>query len=118
MENEKNIKSYTIAELEARRARGESGTDLVRVRAKSKAQLERDIADDPDFRNVPDDWHTAAEAVMPTAKKLVSIRLDADVVEWFKQQGPGYQTRMNAVLRAFVEHTGEKKTSARGYGSA
>jgi len=31
----------------------------------------------------------------------VSLRVDADVLEWFKAQGPGYQTRMNAVLRAF-----------------
>jgi len=35
------------------------------------------------------------------AKKSIALRVDADVVEWFKSQGPGYQTRMNAVLRAF-----------------
>jgi uncharacterized protein (DUF4415 family) len=35
------------------------------------------------------------------AKTSISLRLDADVLEWFKSQGPGYQTRMNAVLRAF-----------------
>lgn len=34
-------------------------------------------------------------------KRSVSIRVDEDVLEWFKSQGPGYQTRMNAVLRAF-----------------
>jgi uncharacterized protein (DUF4415 family) len=45
--------------------------------------------------------------MMPSSKKLLSLRLDSDVVEWFKQQGPGYQTRMNAVLRAFV-HQAEK----------
>jgi uncharacterized protein (DUF4415 family) len=36
-------------------------------------------------------------------KELIALRVDADVVEWFKSQGPGYQTRMNAVLRAFKE---------------
>ena len=36
-----------------------------------------------------------------SSKALVSLRLDQDVLEWFKGQGPGYQTRMNAVLRAF-----------------
>lgn len=36
-------------------------------------------------------------------KASVSLRVDADVLEWFKAQGPGYQTRMNAVLRAFKE---------------
>lgn len=37
----------------------------------------------------------------PVAKAAVSLRLDQDVLEWFKTQGPGYQTRINAVLRAF-----------------
>lgn len=37
------------------------------------------------------------------AKTSVSLRIDADVLEWFKAQGPGYQTRMNAVLRAFKD---------------
>jgi uncharacterized protein (DUF4415 family) len=37
------------------------------------------------------------------AKTSVSLRVDADVLEWFKAQGPGYQTRMNAVLRAFKD---------------
>ena len=35
------------------------------------------------------------------AKTLVSLRIDADVLEWFKSQGPGYQTKINAVLKAF-----------------
>lgn len=37
------------------------------------------------------------------AKASIALRVDADVLEWFKSQGPGYQTRMNAVLRAFKE---------------
>jgi len=36
-----------------------------------------------------------------SAKTSISLRVDADVLEWFKRQGPGYQTRMNIVLRAF-----------------
>ena len=36
-------------------------------------------------------------------KTSISLRMDADVLDWFKRQGPGYQTRMNAVLRAFKE---------------
>ena len=35
------------------------------------------------------------------AKSAISLRVDQDVLEWFKTQGPGYQTRINAVLRAF-----------------
>lgn len=103
MEKRSAIKSYTAAELEDRRARGGSRTDLAHVRAKSEAELERDIASDSAFQDAPEDWHLAAEAVMPIPKKLLSLRLDVEVVDWFRQQGPGYQTRMNAVLRAFVE---------------
>ena len=36
-------------------------------------------------------------------KSLVSLRLDADVLEWFRAQGAGYQSRMNALLRAYME---------------
>jgi uncharacterized protein (DUF4415 family) len=39
---------------------------------------------------------------VPT-KAAISLRLDADVLEWFKAQGPGYQTRINAVLRAYKD---------------
>ena len=35
------------------------------------------------------------------AKAAISLRIEQDVLEWFKAQGPGYQTRMNAVLRAY-----------------
>lgn len=37
------------------------------------------------------------------AKASISLRVDADVLEWFKSKGPGYQTRINAVLRAFKD---------------
>lgn len=116
MANEDNIKTYTTADLAALRARGESRTDLARVRAKSEAELKQDIAADPDFRDVPDDWHVTAEALMPTPKKLLSLRLDPEVIDWFKEQGPGYQTRINAVLRAFVDRSGKKKAPGAGRG--
>ncbi|MFV0301563.1 MAG: BrnA antitoxin family protein [Paracoccus sp. (in: a-proteobacteria)] len=48
------------------------------------------------------DWSTA-RLVMPEAKKAVSLRIDPDVLDFFKSQGKGYQTRMNAVLRAYME---------------
>ena len=36
-------------------------------------------------------------------KALLSLRIDADVIEWFRAQGPGYQSRMNALLRAYMQ---------------
>jgi uncharacterized protein (DUF4415 family) len=43
------------------------------------------------------------------AKSSISLRVDADVLAWFKAQGPGYQTRINAVLRAFKDASGEDR---------
>src|ERR1700682_6317842 len=110
MVKEKDIRRFSETELEERRARGESRTDLARVRAKMAEELERDIASDADFSGVPEDWYKRAEAMMPTPKKLLSLRIDSDVVDWFKQQGPGYQTRINAVLRAFVQQAAKRLT--------
>ena len=110
MEKDDNIKTFSAAELQERRARGESRTDLHRVQAKSTAELEQDIAGDPDFRDVPETWYETAEAVVPVPKKLLSLRIDNEVIDWFKQQGPGYQTRMNAVLREFVAHKVKSQT--------
>ncbi len=55
------------------------------------------LGDEDDF-----DWSDAA-IVEPAPKVSVSIRLDSDIVEFFKQGGKGYQTRMNSVLRSFME---------------
>jgi uncharacterized protein (DUF4415 family) len=84
------------------RARGGSRSDWARVRAMTEEELEAAIASDPNWREVPRDWYKDAIPVSPGAKKLLSLRLDPDVVEWFRAQGPGYQTRMNAVLRAYM----------------
>jgi len=46
---------------------------------------------------------SSARVVMPNGKTSVHLRLDSDVVEWFKANGKGHLTRMNAVLRAYVE---------------
>jgi uncharacterized protein (DUF4415 family) len=109
MEKKEDIGRYTSAELKAMRARGESKTDWVRFEAKSEEELERDIADDPDYKDVPDDWYKNATLVIPTSKKMLSLRLDSDILDWFKQQGPGYQTRINAVLRAYAEHAKKRR---------
>ena len=95
--------TYTAEELRAMRERGESRTDWARVDAMSEDELERAIAADPDQADLvgPIDWSRVRVGI-PRPKTEVHIRLDADVVDWFKAQGRGYQTRINAVLRAYV----------------
>ncbi|MEG4343487.1 BrnA antitoxin family protein [Microcoleus sp. A003_D6] len=45
-----------------------------------------------------------AKLVEPLTKQAISLRVDSDVLDWFKNQGKGYQSLMNAVLRSYVEH--------------
>jgi uncharacterized protein (DUF4415 family) len=78
-------------------------TDLARLRALTDADVEKAVAEDPDTF-IPDAaWWKRARVVLPGAKEMVTLRLDPDVLAWFRKRGRGYQTRINAVLRAFVE---------------
>lgn len=53
--------------------------------------------------NLGVDWIREGDIFFPVPKVAISIRLDEDVLQWFKDQGPGYQSRINAVLRAYVK---------------
>ena len=55
------------------------------------------------------DWWRHALPITASAKTPLSIQLDADIVAWFRLQGPGYQTRINAVLRTYVQHAAKKR---------
>jgi len=77
---------------------------------KTDKKIKQAVADDPDTF-IPDDaWFARAQIVMPKSKEMVSLRLDHDVLSWFKKTGRGYQTRINAVLKAFIE-TNEHRIS-------
>jgi uncharacterized protein (DUF4415 family) len=75
-------------------------TDWARVTAMRQDEVER-LADEEDGK-LPEGWQKTIVLGVPEPKKDVHIRLDATVLRWFKAQGPGYQTRINEVLRAFV----------------
>ena len=102
MPRSERIVSYTAQEIERMRARGEDRTDWAALDHMSEEELERRIAADPDAETGPIDWATL-EVHPPRSKRHMTLRLDADVVDWFRAQGSGYQTRMNAVLRAYME---------------
>jgi uncharacterized protein (DUF4415 family) len=57
----------------------------------------------PDLANLPEDFWDNANVVTPPPKEAISMRVDQDVLEWFRRQGPRYQTRMNAVLRSYMD---------------
>ena len=62
--------------------------------------------EDIDYSDIPEldeAWFAKAKLRMPVTKEQVTLRLDVDILRFFKAQGKGYQTRINAVLRAYVD---------------
>jgi uncharacterized protein (DUF4415 family) len=104
MRKEGNIVRYTLEELKELSRRGGTKTDLARIDAMTEEELEAAIASDPDWRDVPRDWHKDARPWLPKgAKRQVTLRLDPDLLDWFKGRGRGWQTRINAALRAYMQ---------------
>jgi uncharacterized protein (DUF4415 family) len=58
--------------------------------------------DTSDVPELSEEFFREAKLRLPKGKQSVSLRLDRDVLDWFKRQGKGYQTRINAILRAYV----------------
>lgn len=83
-------------------------TDWARVDALTDEDIAKAVADDPDAAPLDMDW-SKARLVTVKPKIAMSIRVDPDVYDFFKATGKGYQTRMNAVLSAFVDHEKGKK---------
>ena len=102
--SEKHIRPYSKAELEAVIARGEDRTDWARVDGLSEDEIDNAARQDPDSFVGDAAFWQAAELLYPKAgKERVTLRLDADVLDWFRSAGPGYQTRINALRRAFIK---------------
>ena len=75
--------------------------DFVRLGAQTESDI--DATYPPELSDLPDDFWDDAALVLPEPKEPISIRVDRDVLAWFREQGAGYQTRMNAVLRSYME---------------
>ena len=80
----------------------EDGTDWERVAALTDQEVERAIAEDPDAAPVLDEafWRNAEILDPRHEKSTITMHVDDDVLDFFMGGGPGYQSRMNAVLRA------------------
>jgi uncharacterized protein (DUF4415 family) len=86
-----------------RRAKGNGRTDWRRLGSMSDREVQRRAKADPDAQPTDADFWKNARVVVPPGKRPVTVRIDADVLEWFKARGPKYQSRMNAVLRSYME---------------
>lgn len=76
--------------------------DLNQLDAMSEEDIEMAAQSDPDTLLLEDCDMASLQVVMPKAKQSISLRVDPDVLSFFKSYGKGYQTRMNAVLRAYM----------------
>ena len=74
-----------------------SGTDWKRLEKMTDKEI--DVSDIPPLS---EEFFKNATLRMPTSKKAVSLRLDSDLLDWFREQGKGYQTKINAVLRVYM----------------
>ena len=86
-------------------------TDWARVASLTDDEIAAAVASDPDAAPLDIDWSQAV-LVVPPKKKAISIRIDPDVLDYFKNEGPGYQRRINAVLRSYVEQKQKRGKSA------
>ncbi|MGH9452564.1 MAG: BrnA antitoxin family protein [Terriglobia bacterium] len=82
-------------------AKHDAGTDWNKLRRVSEAEIRHGLESDPDAPATDEEFWKNARVVWPSRKAVVTMRLDIDLLEWFRQQR-GYQTRINAILRAYM----------------
>ncbi|ARN82680.1 BrnA antitoxin family protein [Methylocystis bryophila] len=102
MAKKERIVRFTDNELRAKQACGEDQSDWKRAAAMTEAEIEAAVAEDPDEAGMTVDWSRAA-VELPHPKATLNMRIDRDVLEFFRNQGKGYQTKINAVLRSYME---------------
>jgi uncharacterized protein (DUF4415 family) len=98
---------HIVKRTRVKRKSVEPKTDWARLRAMTDRDIERAVRNDPDAAPILNDrWLRNAKLVMPIERKprvAISLRVERDVIDWFKALGGPYQSRMHAVLKAFVE---------------
>jgi uncharacterized protein (DUF4415 family) len=99
--------TYIIEHPDGSLERRKSQTDWARIDALTDDEIEAAARSDPDWEGLLDlDW-SKVEIIRPARKQPISIRLDEDVLDFFKRDGAGYQKRINAVLRSYVTAAGK-----------
>jgi uncharacterized protein (DUF4415 family) len=85
--------------------------NLAKLRRVTDAEIARTAPEE--LRDLPVDFWDEGVPVLPAAKVPISLRVDADVLEFFRESGPRYQSRMNAVLRSYMERVAKPKHTKR-----
>ena len=102
MSRKERIVKYTDKELENMRMHGQDKSDWKSAAAMSDKEIEAAVAEDDDEAGMHIDWSNIS-AEPPRPKAVLNMRIDYEVLEFFRSQGKGYQKKINAVLRSYVE---------------
>jgi uncharacterized protein (DUF4415 family) len=86
----------------SRNSTRKASTDWNRLRRIAPAAIRKGITSDPEAHATDAEFWKTAEVVLPVPKEIVTMRLDADLLRWFRRDS-GYQTRINAILRAYMQ---------------
>jgi uncharacterized protein (DUF4415 family) len=103
MARKAHIARYTEKELKELVKKDGSCSDWKKAASMTNAQIEAAIADDPDEAGMIMDWENAT-VELPQPKAVLNMRIDKDLLEYFRKSGKGYQSRINAILRSYVDH--------------
>lgn len=98
---------YTMDEIKGRVAQGCDRTD--HGVSQRTAMIRR--AADPEAPKPYPGWEDTITLGLPEPKKQITLRIDAEVLRWFRAQGKGYQSLINAVLKGYVDHQGGRSGS-------
>jgi uncharacterized protein (DUF4415 family) len=98
-----NISRMSLDDARKAVTEGRTLTDWARVDAMSEGERDAAIRSDPDEgeAHLDLDWSKAIPG-LPPRKEMVNMRLDREVLDWFRSGGKGYQSRINAVLNSYV----------------
>ena len=108
--SEKRLVKHSKKAKVPRPSRGRANLRL--LKRMSDAEIRRSAPEE--LPELPSDFWDSAVPVIPAAKVPISLRVDSDVLEWFREEGAKYQSRMNAVLRSYMERfAGREKNKLR-----
>lgn len=116
MRKSKNIATYSDEELKKARREGKSKTDWDRIKSMPAKERKKAREEDPDVAPTPrpDEWDDLIVSVTPPKEPLY-MRVDAEVLAWYRSQGRGFQGTINAVLRSYMQAQQRKFSAADSY---
>lgn len=100
--NESHTIRLSREEIESQLRQGLDDTDWRRIEAMTEDEIEQLALEENAELGIPDDWYLEAIPVIPEAEESVTLILDRNVVDYFKEKGDAYKALMTTVLRDYV----------------